>query len=1265
MIHYSKPLPRFLYFFTEILHKYVEQIQIHADQLEFQKQIKENQETQRLEGEGVTEAEDETDPEDIIQEMMPEPFIDEILLILEVIGLLLLNTEEYYDDIKLLNDLQGVITLQLPMEVVELTLWLIQQMILHKQSQTSTNGMICLIKLLKNNKLSFILKERICYAIAELMYTSDKEYSLSHSAASPLLVPHSPLARNPSRNHQLNNEIQSPSFIKEKFREAGGLDVLINLLKVEENSELCYSIIYSIGESIIHCESNKKYISDTVGFLEMKNIILQSSSKLLLDFTLFKILLEMVTMHKSIRNALSSIISPVTHSSTVSSIIMNLLSPQPICMNILRNPRIVKGTLSNNFSSSILEITTIDQLLERSASSNSITSSNPPNPQNNAPSASGANHRGYSQSTSFTEDENSFEEDLEQNDEEYDDENCELDEGSSSSVQYALHQPPNSIQSPLHSHSSTIPSQNPSSSHSSISLRATQSNIPDFFDNSSTSKDKDIQNALLIDQNQSNKSIQNTSSSWYHNLRLKQSNNYTTTPSSTAVPSTPVPAPAHSTIQQIPTSNNNSTTSSPNNSTTETTDMEYSENISSSQQDNQNILESGNIEPTASKTHYLPPISYLYTQLVGIQFRNEDSFQMLIELLPRSTMDIQKQVVKLIILIIKCNLINRKLLSTSDKFDLILNIATKQLGKSRNEYLQLLTLLGDYTITKENSSLLFDLIKSCPSLDNQFQLQLLHVIEKLTQRKDPVNYFHFHGNSPGCVSLNIIDRFPSSKTGYSFCCWLKIHSFEENEFTLLTWKDLSGNIIFQLYFKKYDPPPLASASTPNPPGGSVNQSNLSSNIVNNNLNNQIPLSSANILKSTSSNNLINSFHTTSSSNNLTSISTPLNNALHATSSSNNLLNLNSSINLQNSTSGTTGLLNSQNINSVQKNSKTYYCLAVTSQNLPMASENFIFDSYLFSQVNKWYHIGLTHEKQSVTLFINGKLIQCCSSFNYPRTVSKDRALSGVIGYHDHKIVKSPQANSPSTSSFCGQIGTVHFMEGSVDNSVFQQIYLSGSASDISPTFFNQSTYQNTDKKIKEFLLIDPINYNNDHQLHSTTIDESMEFEEDMENIIYDNDEIVLRNDMSLHISNSSKGIPIISPNSNYNSFSDYPLCASPSGSELLIGGNNRYSPDKFGDSLVNERGNSSPSNSSPNNSIIMTINKAIKGELKGEITIHKTESIKSYTNEINAFEHCFEWMRLGSSQQVAALRIISQFLYKHEKNRKLFKQIKGKYFFFI
>ena len=230
-------------------------------------------------------------------------------------------------------------------------------------------------------------------------------------------------------------------------------------------------------------------------------------------------------------------------------------------------------------------------------------------------------------------------------------------------------------------------------------------------------------------------------------------------------------------------------------------------------------------------------------------------------------MDIQKQVVKLIILIIKCNLINRKLLSTSDKFDLILNIATKQLGKSRNEYLQLLTLLGDYTITKENSSLLFDLIKSCPSLDNQFQLQLLHVIEKLTQRKDPVNYFHFHGNSPGCVSLNIIDRFPSSKTGYSFCCWLKIHSFEENEFTLLTWKDLSGNIIFQLYFKKYDPPPLASASTPNPPGGSVNQSNLSSNIVNNNLNNQIPLSSANMLKSTSSNNLINSLHTTSSSNN--------------------------------------------------------------------------------------------------------------------------------------------------------------------------------------------------------------------------------------------------------------------------------------------------------------------------------------------------------------------------------------------------------------
>eukprot|EP01125_Pyxidicula_operculata_P017207 TRINITY_DN6019_c0_g1_i1.p1 TRINITY_DN6019_c0_g1~~TRINITY_DN6019_c0_g1_i1.p1 ORF type:complete len:2125 (-),score=364.81 TRINITY_DN6019_c0_g1_i1:23-6397(-) len=141
-------------------------------------------------------------------------------------------------------------------------------------------------------------------------------------------------------------------------------------------------------------------------------------------------------------------------------------------------------------------------------------------------------------------------------------------------------------------------------------------------------------------------------------------------------------------------------------------------------------------------------------------------------------------------------------------------------------------------------------------------------------------------------------------------------------------------------------------------------------------------------------------------------------------------------------------------------------LCIQTQASPSPPENFSFDRYNFSELKEWYHIVLTHTKQQVNMFVNGSFIQSHTTLNYPRTVSKDKPLTGYIG----------KRSDAKNSFFSGQIGTIHFMNGIWDLDTIRSVYQKGS-------LWNPKVYPPSDvggfisgESIKEFLTIHPRAY---------------------------------------------------------------------------------------------------------------------------------------------------------------------------------------------
>ena len=82
----------------------------------------------------------------------------------------------------------------------------------------------------------------------------------------------------------------------------------------------------------------------------------------------------------------------------------------------------------------------------------------------------------------------------------------------------------------------------------------------------------------------------------------------------------------------------------------------------------------------------------------------------------------------------------------------------------------------------------------------ELSLQILHVLIRLTERVAPLSYFHFNGTD-GRLDVGHVERFPGAKTGYSLVCWMHVNHFRDDETGLFCWRDHSGHVVFDLYFK--------------------------------------------------------------------------------------------------------------------------------------------------------------------------------------------------------------------------------------------------------------------------------------------------------------------------------------------------------------------------------------------------------------------------------------------------------------------------------
>jgi hypothetical protein len=149
-----------------------------------------------------------------------------------------------------------------------------------------------------------------------------------------------------------------------------------------------------------------------------------------------------------------------------------------------------------------------------------------------------------------------------------------------------------------------------------------------------------------------------------------------------------------------------------------------------------------------------------------------------------------------------------------------------------------------------------------------------------------------------------------------------------------------------------------------------------------------------------------------------------------------------------------------------------FCLCVQTQHFSLPAEHFIFDGYSFAECGTWHHLVFTHTKQKADLFIDGEFVQSCT-LNYPSNATKDRIMAASLG---HAAASNNASNNEtadkklpkirSKGPFYGQVGALHFLEGTWDESTSCRVYSKGS-------LFAQP-FRSLGIEAKEFLVINPI-----------------------------------------------------------------------------------------------------------------------------------------------------------------------------------------------
>lgn len=81
------------------------------------------------------------------------------------------------------------------------------------------------------------------------------------------------------------------------------------------------------------------------------------------------------------------------------------------------------------------------------------------------------------------------------------------------------------------------------------------------------------------------------------------------------------------------------------------------------------------------------------------------------------------------------------------------------------------------------------------------RLLALTLLRRVSQNSGPLSFFSLNGTTSfiSCA----LERFPSSKVGYTFFCWFNITAFLEKETGLFCLEDSAGAVIFEIFFKGF------------------------------------------------------------------------------------------------------------------------------------------------------------------------------------------------------------------------------------------------------------------------------------------------------------------------------------------------------------------------------------------------------------------------------------------------------------------------------
>ncbi|CAG8465264.1 5713_t:CDS:2 [Paraglomus occultum] len=245
------------------------------------------------------------------------------------------------------------------------------------------------------------------------------------------------------------------------------------------------------------------------------------------------------------------------------------------------------------------------------------------------------------------------------------------------------------------------------------------------------------------------------------------------------------------------------------------------------------------------------PTSTKLRSLAGIEFRDADAAMMALKLLSyvadSTDETLHNDYFKLLMLLMEVNPRNKEMLCANRGLKFVTEVLFLK-GKSLNtkvpSYVDLIPTLGAYDITTSDITLLFDAafdplsmfghfvgrgfrrrsitgilqpvvqafsasekvheISFDPFFIREVQSQMIYAIERISERMDPPCYFNFNGVNSSFRTF-ALEKFPTSKRGYTVSLWVKVTSFFEDETGLLSYEDQAGNnTTFELYFKRLD-----------------------------------------------------------------------------------------------------------------------------------------------------------------------------------------------------------------------------------------------------------------------------------------------------------------------------------------------------------------------------------------------------------------------------------------------------------------------------